>query len=64
MPVLVQNVMLAAPTTHFVKLAQSILYGGADISVVWPKFLAILAIGAAFYAIALAQFRKAINTMA
>lgn len=64
MPQAVQDVMLAAPTTHFVKLAQSILYRGADFSVVWPQFLAIIAIGAAFYAIALAQFRKAINTMA
>ncbi|WP_213982287.1 ABC transporter permease [Sphingomonas sp. dw_22] len=64
MPVFVQDVMLAAPTTHFVRLAQSILYRGADISVVWPQLLAILAIGAVFYAIALAQFRKAINTMA
>lgn len=63
MPVFVQNVMLAAPTTHFVKLAQSILYRGADISVVWPQLLAILVIGAVFYTIALAQFRKAINTM-
>ncbi|WP_067733068.1 ABC transporter permease [Novosphingobium naphthalenivorans] len=64
MPQFVQNVMLAAPTTHFVKLAQGILYRGAGISVVWPQFLAIIAIGAVFYAISLAQFRKAINTMA
>jgi ABC-2 type transport system permease protein len=64
MPVIVQDVMLAAPTTHFVKLAQGILYRGADLSVVWPQMLAIIAIGAAFYAIALAQFRKSINTMA
>lgn len=64
MPQFVQNVMLAAPTTHFVKLAQSILYRGADLSVVWPQLAAIFAIGAVFYAVALAQFRKAINTMA
>ncbi|MDF0488073.1 ABC transporter permease [Sphingomonas sp. H39-1-10] len=64
MPQFVQDVMLAAPTTHFVRLAQSILYRGADIGVVWPQLLAILAIGATFYTIALAQFRKAINTMA
>ncbi|WP_404714306.1 ABC transporter permease [Sphingomonas sp. MMS24-J13] len=64
MPKLVQDVMLAAPTTHFVKLAQGILYRGADITVVWPQFLAIIAIGAVFFTIALFQFRKAINTMA
>ena len=64
MPQAVQDVMLAAPTTHFVKLAQSILYRGADISVVWPQLLAILAIGGGFYAVAPAQFRKAITTTA
>ncbi len=64
MPKLVQDIMLAAPTTHFVKLAQGILYRGADLTVVWPQLLAILAIGAVFFTIALAQFRRAINTMA
>jgi len=64
MPQFVQDVMLAAPTTHFVRLAQGILYRGADLAVVWPQLVAILAIGAAFFAIALAQFRRAIGTMA
>lgn len=64
MPVIVQDVMLAAPTTHFVKLAQGILYRGADLSVVWPQLLAIIAIGTLLYAVALAQFRKSISTMA
>jgi len=64
MPVAVQDVMLAAPTTHFVKLAQGILYRGADLTLVWPQLIAIMAIGAVFFAIAQAQFRKAINTMA
>jgi len=64
MPKLVQEIMLAAPTTHFVKLAQSILYRGADIGVVWPQFLAIFAIGAVFFAFAQAQFRRSMSTMA
>jgi ABC-2 type transport system permease protein len=41
MPELVQNIMLAAPTTHFVSAGQAILYRGAGIDVVWPQFLAI-----------------------
>jgi len=57
MPPLVQNIMLAAPTTHFVSLAQAILYRGADLGVVWPKFVAIAVIGLAFFLIALALFR-------
>ncbi len=53
MPELVQDVMLAAPTTHFVTAAQAILYRGAGLDVVWPPFLALAAIGAVFFAIAL-----------
>jgi ABC-2 type transport system permease protein len=34
MPQLVQDVMLFAPTTHFVELGQAILYRGAGIETV------------------------------
>ena len=64
MPVFVQNVMLLAPTTHFVAAAQAILYRGAGFDVIWPQFLANLAIGAAFFAIALSHFRRTISQMA
>lgn len=60
MPLWVQNVMKLAPTTYFVRLAQSILYRGAGFSVVWPEFLAIAIIGMIFFFIALARFRKSI----
>lgn len=58
MPQIVQDIMLAAPNTHFVTLAQSILFRGAGLDVVWPQFLALLAIGAAFFSIALWRFRR------
>jgi ABC-2 type transport system permease protein len=61
MPGVVQTIMLAAPTTHFVKFAQAILYRGAGLDVVWPQFLAITAIGAMFFLVALARFRKAVT---
>jgi ABC-2 type transport system permease protein len=64
MPAWVQQVMLVAPTTHFVMLAQGILYRGAGLDVAWPQFLALALIGAAFFGIALARFRKTIGTMA
>ena len=48
MPEVVQNVMLAAPTTHFVELAQAILFRGAGPAVVWPQMLALGAIGSVF----------------
>jgi ABC-2 type transport system permease protein len=64
MPELVQFIMLAAPTTHFVALAQAILYRGAGLDIVWPQLLAIIGIGGAFFAAALTRFRKTIGQMA
>jgi len=60
MPDIVQNIMLFAPTTHFVKFAQAILYRGAGWDVVWPYFLTLLAIGTVFFLFALARFRKSV----
>ena len=60
MPIWVQNVMKLAPTTYFVRLAKAILYRGADFSIVWPDFLAIVVIGLVFFFIALGRFRKSI----
>ena len=64
MPEFVQNVMLVAPTTHFVQLGQAILFRGAGIDVVWPQMLAVTAIGTVFFVIALRRFRKTIASMA
>jgi ABC-2 type transport system permease protein len=64
MPALVQDLMLTAPTTHFVAAGQAILYRGAGIDVVWPQMLAIAAIGAALFAGALRRFRRTIAQMA
>ncbi|QNT78389.1 ABC transporter permease [Entomobacter blattae] len=64
MPAFVQDIMLAAPTTHFVMLAQGILYRGAGLEGVWPQFLALAIIGSIFFTIALQQFSKRIGSMA
>jgi ABC-2 type transport system permease protein len=64
MPVAVQYIMLAAPNTHFVMLAQSILYRGAGIMTVWPQFAAIVLIGVVLFTLALGRFRKTIGMMA
>ncbi len=64
MPQMVQDTMLTMPTTHFVSLAQAILYRGAGFEIVWPQFLTLMAIGGAFFTIALLRFRKTIGTMA
>lgn len=64
MPGLVQDVMLLAPTTHFVELGQAILFRGAGLDVVWRPFLALLLLGSALFLFSLRRFRKAINQMA
>jgi ABC-2 type transport system permease protein len=64
MPELVQMLMLAAPTTHFVMLAQAILYRGAGFSVVWPQFAALAVIGSALFTLSLARFRRTLATLA
>ena len=64
MPDWVQKLMLAAPTTHFVSLAQAILYRGAGISVAWRQFAALAVIGTVLFSLSLARFRKTLGTMA
>ncbi|WP_366514039.1 ABC transporter permease [Mesorhizobium sp.] len=57
MPVLLQDIMYASPSTHFVRFAQSVLYRGAGIDLVWRDLAAMAALGAAFVAVALSRFR-------
>lgn len=63
MPEIVRHIMVLAPTTHFVSFAQAILYRGAGLDVVWPQFLAIVTIGGALFAGALARFRRTVADM-
>jgi ABC-2 type transport system permease protein len=63
MPEAVQYIMLAAPNTHFVMLAQAILFRGAGLTIVWPQFLALLLIGAGLFFLSLARFRKTIGSV-
>jgi ABC-2 type transport system permease protein len=60
MPWMVQTIMLAAPTTHFVTFSQAVLYRGAGIGVVGRDLVAITGIGALFFVVALARFRRAV----
>ncbi len=64
MPQLVQDIMLAAPTTHYVELGQAILFRGAGLDVVWKPFLALLLIGTILFVFSLRRFRKTISRMA
>jgi ABC-2 type transport system permease protein len=58
MPPLLQYLMQASPSTHFVSFAQAILYRGAGFAVVWPRFLVVAVIGGLFFGLALMRFRR------
>jgi ABC-2 type transport system permease protein len=61
MPHWLATLMQVSPSTHFVSFAQSILYRGAGLDVVWPQFLAVAGIGALFLALSLLRFRSAVT---
>ena len=58
MPSWLATVMQVSPSTHFVLFAQSILYRGAGIDVVWPQFLAVAVVGGLFFGFAILRFRS------
>lgn len=64
MPQFIQNIMLAAPNTHFVMLSQGILYRGAGLEIVWPQFLSLALIGTILFSVSLMRFRKTLSLMA
>lgn len=57
MPEAIQFIMLAAPNTHFVMLAQAVLFRGAGLDVVWPQLVAMFLIGGTLFAFSLSRFR-------
>jgi ABC-2 type transport system permease protein len=58
MPPWLATIMQASPSTHFVSLAQAILYRGAGFAVVWPQFVIVALIGGLFLGLALLRFRR------
>ncbi len=57
MPVPVQVIMQAAPNTHFIVLAQAVLFRGAGVNVVWPQIAMLVLIGAVLFTFSLGRFR-------
>jgi ABC-2 type transport system permease protein len=60
MPAWLARFMQVSPSTHFVAFAQSILYRGAGLEVVWREFLAVAVIGALFFGFAILRFRTTV----
>lgn len=63
MPQFLQYFMLIAPTTHFVELAQAILYRNAGLNIVWPSFIWLVGIAVVFFYVAWKRFKDTIHTM-
>ena len=57
MPKFLQDIMYVSPSTHFVRFAQSVLYRGAGVDVVWRDLAIMGALGGGFFAVALSRFR-------
>lgn len=60
---IIDIVMQAAPTTHFVEFAQAILFRGAGLDVVWRQLASLGVIGAVLFVISLARFRRTLGAM-
>lgn len=60
MPAALQWLMRLLPTAHFVSFTTAVLYRGAGLEAVWGSLAAIVAIGAAFFGVALLRFRASI----
>lgn len=60
MPETVQKFMRFSPSTHYVSIAQAVLYRGAGFESVWRELAAVAGIGALFFLGALMRFRHAV----
>jgi ABC-2 type transport system permease protein len=58
MPEPLQVAVNLSPAMHFVQFAQSVLFRGAGLDVVWPHLAALCVLGGVFLTLALARFRK------
>ena len=63
MPDTIYWLMSLAPTTHYVSLAQSILFRDAGLATLWPSLMAVALIGALFFVLAHYRLRRTIGSM-
>lgn len=63
MPELVQWIMSATPTLHFVSYAQAVLLRGANFAMIWFEFVTMLAIGLLFFFFAHRRLSSTMGTM-
>lgn len=59
-PDIIQPITWLLPSRHYMSFAQAVVFRGAGIDIVWPQFLTVVFLGAAFFAASLALFRRSI----
>lgn len=57
-PQILQTIMQAVPSTHYVALAQAILFRGAGLGIVWPHFVLVAVVGGIILGLAALGFRR------
>lgn len=60
-PQWLQQLTYLLPARHFVSFSQVIIYRGGGLGAVWRHFAMVGAVGVAFFAYSVAQFRKSIS---
>ena len=58
MPPILSGIMMSSPSTHFVMFAQSILFRGATLAIVWKEFAFVALVGGLFLGLAFLRFRS------
>jgi ABC-2 type transport system permease protein len=64
MPQAIQTFMQVSPSTHFVGIAQAVVYRGAGLEVVWRELAIVAVIGLVFFVGALLRLRKSLAAAA
>jgi ABC-2 type transport system permease protein len=64
MPPAIQTIMQASPSTHFVNVAQAIIYRGAGWEFVWQELAIVAGIGLLFFVGALLRLRRSLAAAA
>lgn len=62
MPTVLQYIMSLSPTSHYINVAQAILFRGAGFDIIWKDLVAIFFIGLFFFLFSLFTFKKSLKS--
>jgi ABC-2 type transport system permease protein len=56
-----QHLTFLLPSRHFVSVSQAIIYRGAGVDIVWPRFVIVTGLGLVCFLASLGLFRRSIR---